>query len=92
MERKRDSLIITISKENKRLSKHLIRGISRWFYCLGCKLCELICPRKAIIVKKVGERFRPTIDSSKCTGCLLCNNLCPVGTFYEKAFMDEHKL
>ncbi|MHA1590722.1 MAG: 4Fe-4S binding protein [Candidatus Njordarchaeales archaeon] len=87
-ENKHQTLII---RKDRRLLKHAIRAISRWFLCLGCKLCELVCPTNAIKVVKNSKGYRPSIDSSKCIGCLLCNNLCPVGTFYAKAIMDEQK-
>ena len=47
--------------------------------CLGCGLCEDICPASAIsIVVEKGE-YRPTIDDNKCLGerCSRCSRICP---------------
>lgn len=58
--------------------------------CIGCKLCESICPAKAIMIE-TGEReddgsrrtVRYEIDQSKCIFCGLCEEACPVGAIVE---------
>ena len=54
--------------------------------CIGCEVCQIICPREAIeIIKPVkneGERIKhPSIriDEKKCSFCGMCNAICPVG-------------
>ena len=47
--------------------------------CLGCGLCEDICPASSIkIVIEKGE-YRPRVDEEKCLGdkCGRCTKLCP---------------
>ena len=41
--------------------------------CIGCKLCERVCPSDAVTV----ENNIAHIDSEKCTNCGLCAEKCP---------------
>ena len=52
--------------------------------CVGCEICQIVCPREAIEIKKVpkknGEKTqRPIIDVSeqKCSYCGMCEPICP---------------
>jgi len=52
--------------------------------CVGCDICQIVCPREAIEVRKPskmeGEKLsRPkiTIDENKCQFCGICNAVCP---------------
>jgi len=64
--------------------------------CIGCEVCQIICPREAIeIIKPVkieGERIKhPSIriDEKKCSFCGMCNAICPVGALTLK--INEEK-
>ncbi len=52
--------------------------------CIGCKLCEAICPAQAITIETYeradGSRktTRYDIDMLKCIYCGLCEESCPV--------------
>ena len=41
--------------------------------CIGCKICESVCPYFAIKVNKKAK-----VDRVKCFGCGLCETRCPV--------------
>lgn len=43
--------------------------------CIGCKLCEKVCPSNAIIVSQSNKRA--IIDSTYCYQCVNCKSVCP---------------
>jgi NADH-quinone oxidoreductase subunit I len=57
--------------------------------CIGCKLCEAVCPALAITIE-VAERedgtrrtTRYDIDLTKCIFCGFCEESCPVDAIVE---------
>jgi NADH-quinone oxidoreductase subunit I len=58
--------------------------------CIGCKLCEAVCPTQAIHIE-VGARDsdgsrrtkRYDIDMTKCIYCGFCQETCPVEAIVE---------
>jgi len=60
--------------------------------CIGCGLCEMICPFKAIRVEeKPGGRIASTIIAS-CKGCGVCGAACPQQAIIMSHFKDEQIL
>lgn len=58
--------------------------------CIACKLCEVVCPARAITIESApresdGQRktTRYDIDLTKCIFCGLCQEACPVDAIVE---------
>ncbi|MGC8727010.1 MAG: 4Fe-4S binding protein [Thermoplasmata archaeon] len=71
--------------------------------CIGCTLCEQICPNGTIKMvtfaftkkeefdKKYPNKRQifPSVDVSTCTHCNLCEEICPTGAITLEAEIDE---
>ena len=64
--------------------------------CIGCKLCEAVCPALAINIE-VAERedgtrrtTRYDIDLTKCIFCGFCEESCPVDAIVETRIFEYH--
>lgn len=64
--------------------------------CIGCKLCEAVCPALAITID-VHERddgtrrtTRYDIDLTKCIFCGFCEEACPVDAIVETQVHEYH--
>jgi NADH-quinone oxidoreductase subunit I len=64
--------------------------------CIGCKLCEAVCPALAINIE-VAERADGTrrttrydIDLMKCIFCGFCEESCPVDAIVETRIYEYH--
>lgn len=64
--------------------------------CIGCKLCEAVCPALAITIeaepREDGSRrtTRYDIDLFKCIYCGFCEEACPVDAIVETPLADYH--
>ncbi|MFZ1547375.1 MAG: NADH-quinone oxidoreductase subunit NuoI [Candidatus Nitrotoga sp.] len=64
--------------------------------CIGCKLCEAVCPALAIQIETEeradGTRrtTRYDIDLVKCIFCGLCEESCPVDAIVETRVLEYH--
>ncbi|PIZ03821.1 MAG: NADH-quinone oxidoreductase subunit NuoI [Gammaproteobacteria bacterium CG_4_10_14_0_8_um_filter_38_16] len=65
--------------------------------CIGCKLCEAVCPALAIQIEagpreKDGSRrtTRYDIDAFKCINCGFCEEACPVDAVVLTSEMHYH--
>lgn len=64
--------------------------------CIGCKLCEAVCPAMAIKIE-IAEREDGTrrttqydIDLVKCIFCGFCEESCPVDAIVETRIFEYH--
>ena len=64
--------------------------------CIGCKLCEAVCPALAISIdtEERSDRTRRTtkyeIDLFKCIYCGFCEEACPVDAVVETGIFEYH--
>lgn len=50
-----------------------------WERCIGCEICQLVCPVNAIEMKNDKEGFRyPHINLNQCVHCNKCEQECPI--------------
>lgn len=46
--------------------------------CIGCGICEKICPEMAIkMIENKDKKQKPKINYDYCKGCGLCEKECP---------------
>lgn len=59
--------------------------------CLGCGLCEDICPTASITIEIKQGEYRPSVNDSTCLGdkCSRCTKICPGLGINIKKITDE---
>ncbi len=57
--------------------------------CIGCGICESLCPFNAIALEKVGKRKKAKTITASCKGCGICASHCPTLAISMGGFTDE---
>lgn len=57
--------------------------------CIGCGICEALCPFSAIQLTKVGKRKKAETITASCKGCGICAPHCPTLSISMGGFTDE---
>jgi len=58
--------------------------------CIGCGLCESLCPYQAIrIIKDENNKRKAETITASCKGCGICASRCPVFAITMGGFTDE---
>jgi len=60
--------------------------------CIGCGICESLCPYSAIRMIKVGKKKKAETISASCKGCGICAAHCPTLSIYMGGFTTEQIL
>ncbi len=85
--------------EKKRILNDVFRGKPEVSGCIGCGICQMVCPSGAISIKKDenGKVIEYKFDLKKCIICGNCSYYCPKGAIkmtkeYELASDDKKDL
>ncbi len=57
--------------------------------CIGCGLCESLCPYKAIQIHKIDKKRKAETIVASCKGCGICASHCPTFAISMGGFTDE---
>lgn len=60
--------------------------------CIGCGICESLCPFNAIRLQKIDKRRKAETITASCKGCGICASHCPTLAISMGGFTDEEIL
>ena len=60
--------------------------------CIGCGICESLCPYSAIRMIRVGKKRKAETISASCKGCGICASHCPTLSISMGGFTNEQIL
>ncbi|MCK4444730.1 MAG: CoB--CoM heterodisulfide reductase iron-sulfur subunit A family protein [Thermoplasmata archaeon] len=60
--------------------------------CIGCRICESLCPYRAIVVKRGEEGLKAEVIRAACKGCGACGAACPTKAIVMSHYTDEQLL
>jgi len=56
--------------------------------CIGCGMCESVCPYKAIVVKRGDRGLKAEVIPAACKGCGTCGASCPMKAIAMSNYTD----
>ncbi|MCI4457299.1 MAG: 4Fe-4S dicluster domain-containing protein [Desulfurococcales archaeon] len=56
--------------------------------CVGCSLCDVVCPADAIRLVLKDKKKVPVINWGRCIFCYFCVDICPVEAFETTKYHD----
>jgi len=57
--------------------------------CIGCRICESVCPYQAIVVKRGEMGLKAEVIHAACKGCGTCGASCPTKAIVMSNYTDE---
>jgi heterodisulfide reductase subunit A len=57
--------------------------------CIGCGICETLCPYAAIRILKAGKKKKAETIAASCKGCGICASHCPTLAISMGGFSNE---
>ncbi|MGC9023040.1 MAG: 4Fe-4S binding protein, partial [Dissulfurimicrobium sp.] len=57
--------------------------------CIGCSICESLCPFSAIRLQRVDKRRKAETITASCKGCGICASHCPTLAISMGGFTDD---
>jgi len=81
----------TILSQNRIISSGAVCEVNEDI-CIGCGLCQKICPYDAIRVNETSNSTKTEIISTVCKGCGACCAACPTGAITNHHFSDHQLL
>ncbi|MCG2757958.1 MAG: FAD-dependent oxidoreductase [Desulfobacteraceae bacterium] len=57
--------------------------------CIGCGICEKLCPYAAIRMTKIGKKKKAETISASCKGCGVCASHCPAFAISMAGFTND---
>lgn len=61
-----------------------MRTVCKLNKCVGCHVCEDLCPKEAIHISDMAENLNAVIDENRCIDCKICDKVCQVNHLVEK--------
>ena len=70
-----------------------VRDVVDWRMCIGCGVCNYICPENKIsLVNVIDDGIRPILSNVDCDSCALCLDVCPGYETVQVTYEDKTEI